>query len=521
MTRFLRWTALVLCVPGALLVPAPPAPAQRAPSIPFAHRADAFRRILYELGFVPVRDFTELGRNPPGDCVLVVLGRTDCLHPGNLPEGLKGFVEQGGVVLVATDRAPGEQVRAELRALAGVSVSGEPFAGAPESNRLFHGLPYCPILMPAKGAKPDLFRAPPQLGSPDPLSVATNAPSCLEIIAASHLRPLAWLPVGSYPERNPPVFRRPRVQFQPPGKGMTLEDMARRAQEMLSREPAEKGPLFAVGGEVGRGRALVLADHSIFINEMMIQNDNRNAEFAWNCLQWLQGEGEQRRHKALFIEEGKIHTDFNVPLKEGPGLPPGAIREGVALIEHTLARLEDRGALDATVLDHLGANRLGGLDRILRRALEVLTVLLLVYLVYRVGIRGRFRLDATVPLLAHEVARHAPTAPLLEQRRRWALESGNLWETAHGLARAWLASLPVVGAGGTPAPQGSAAAPPRIVVRGGWRQRFGLRRRFRRLWRLAHDTNPVRIRPRALRRLLRDLDEMKAALAAGSLRLER
>jgi hypothetical protein len=512
MTRFLRWTALALCVSAAMLGVAPPAPAQRVPSIPFAYRADAFRRILYELGLQPLRDFKEL-RQDPQESLVVVLGQTDCLNRRNLPKGLKDFVEQGGAVLVATDRAPGDEADGQLQELAGVTVSGQSYVGQlVEQKLLYREKPFCPLLDSKNGAIPNLFRSPSRMGPSADLSIATNAPSCLDVLRRwDFLDPVAWLPAGSFPEGNPFMLR-----HRPP----------------RSREPLGKGPLFAVGGEVGQGRALVLADHSIFINEMMIPEDNKNAEFAWNCLQWLQGEGKQR-HQALFVEEGTIYADFKVPLKEGPGLPPGAIDAGVALLERTLAKLEDRGALDAAVLDQLGVNHIGGLDRLLRRTLVVLTVLLLLYLGYRVGIRGRFRLDAAVPLLAHEVARHAPAAPLLEQRRRSALQAGNLWETAHGLARQWAASLPVIAAGGTPAPQGpcgagvsparegGASAPPRVVVRGGWRQRFGLRRRFRRLWRLAHDTAPVRVRPRALRRLLRDLDELKAALADGTLRLER
>jgi hypothetical protein len=494
MTRS-RCAALVLCVSAAVavLTLARPAAAQRSPSVPFAYRADAFRRILFELGLTPLKNFAELGEDPK-HTLLIVLGRTDCLDPDILQGSLQRLVREGGAALVATDRAPDPDAASELLAVAGVAVSGERFVGPPdEEDALYHGKDFCPKLDPATGVTPDLFRGPPRLGIPA-LTVATNAPSCLKGNELPEgIRSLAWLPYGSHAEGTRPP---------PPAKsGMRFD----RFVPMWRK----KGPLFAVGGSVGDGRVLVLADHSIFINQMMIPTDNGNAEFAWNCLEWLRGEGDQRRHKVLFVEDGFIQTDFKVPLKGGPGLPPGAARAAVVVIDDALARLEDKGTLDEALLDRLGASRFENPNPLLRRALEFVTVILLVYLIYRIGIRGRFRLDAGVPLLAHEVARHTPGAPLLEQRFRSALRAGNLWETAHGLARQWFASLP-------PA---AGAAPPRVVVRGGWWRRSSLQRRFTRLWRLAHETAPVRVSPRALRRMLRDLDEMKAALADGTLRL--
>ncbi len=507
MRRFPRCAALALCVSAALAVLAltPPAFAQRFPSVPFAYRADAFRRILFELDFKPLKTFPELEEDP-NDTLLIVLGRTDGLNPHSMPVPLGTFVEKGGAALVATDRAPAVGVARELLDLAGVKVDGRSFVSADEEDALYHDKEFCPILLPATGRTPDLFRGPPRLGLPA-LRVATNAPSCLEEEGPGpRLQRLAWLPYGSYPEGTP------RNRRPPPWRGINLEGLNR----LLGGEPRKKGPLFAVGGSVGDGRILVLADHSVFINQMMIPTDNGNAEFAWNCLEWLRGEGPRRRSKVLFVEDGVIQTDFKVPLKEGSDLPPGAARAAVIVIDDTLARLEDRGTLDEALLDRLGASPYEGPNRLLRRVLEVVTLLLLVYLIYRIGIRGRFRLDGAVPLLAHEVARHTPAAPLLEQRFRSALSAGNLWETAHGLARQWFATLP---SAQQTLPLAAGAAPPRVVVRGGWWRRSSLRRRFGRLWRLAHETTPMRVSPRALRRLLRDLDALKAELADGTLRL--
>ena len=69
---------------------------------------------------------------------------------------------------------------------------------------------------------------------------------------------------------------------------------------------------------MGNGRVLVLADHSIFINEMMLPSDNGNVEFTYNCLEWLRGDPKDGRNQVLFVEDGTINSRFEVPLKEVP-----------------------------------------------------------------------------------------------------------------------------------------------------------------------------------------------------------
>src|SRR5262249_30110277 len=80
---------------------------------------------------------------------------------------------------------------------------------------------------------------------------------------------------------------------------------------------------FAAGATVGAkgGRILVLADHSLFINGMMLQEDNGNFQFAYNCLKWLREGPEGKRDRVLFADEGKVVTDFTVPLRTLPAGP--------------------------------------------------------------------------------------------------------------------------------------------------------------------------------------------------------
>jgi hypothetical protein len=122
-------------------------------------------------------------------------------------------------------------------------------------------------------------------------------------------------------------------------------------------------------------------------------------------------------------------------------------------------------------------------------------------------------------VLAQVVAQHTPAAPLLAQRHQALLRAGNLWESAQVLARQFFAAAGIPG----PPPEAPGAdapgSPPRLLVRGGWWRRRALRRQVLHLWRLAFGPTPVRVSPAALTRLSRELDELKAALADGSLRM--
>ena len=60
--------------------------------------------------------------------------------------------------------------------------------------------------------------------------------------------------------------------------------------------PDASAPLFAVGGEIGLGKILVLADHSIFINSVMAPMETNNVEFTQILLRWL-SETQDKRHR--------------------------------------------------------------------------------------------------------------------------------------------------------------------------------------------------------------------------------
>jgi hypothetical protein len=467
-------------------------PQPQSTTYSFAYGTHVFRRMLFDQGLRPLTDFEQLHKNAP-DAILVVLGKTGCLHRTNLPEGLTQFLDQGGAVLVATDQRPSSsQARLMLAFAAGVEVANAHFVGPDDPDVLYRGKPFCPILESVQGSEPDLFRGP-RLEPSARLRVATNTPACLQAAKLylpddREIHKLAWLPAYSVAEGQKGRGRYQTITLFPPRLG---------------------GELFAVGGTHGEGRLLVLADHSIFINQMMLPDDTGNVEFTYNCLEWLR-EGK-RRHQVLLVEDDKIRTDLDVPLKQTE-LPPGAERVVAAYIDDTIARMEQQNTFNRKVWDWLLGHANGSSERIARWVVYVLTLLVVAYALYRLVLRGRHRFETTVPLLAHAAAGHTPAASLLEQRFHAALRDGNLWETAHHLARQWFATLEPLAKTGP--------RPPRVAAHGGWWRRRRLRRTFDRLWRLAHTVVPAPVRPRLFRRLLRELVELKAAFADGTLRLQ-
>jgi hypothetical protein len=552
--------AAVLAALLAALVLASPASAQKrslsSNSLkqidlpPFEQRTDAFRRILFEFGFTPLTDFRQLN-DDPARTVLIVLGDTRCLWRANFPrqtypQGLRSFVARGGAVLVATDETIDKEARDNLVELAGVTVKGETLYCKPvRSDDVYRGEKYCPIVQPVAdpwgssdpaslsgalaaavgaGSRPALFRDLRPGASAD-LRVATNAPSRLRMEGGSlprGIRGLARLPARCVAEEDSWRSMSPMDRERQP------DGPWRRALRGIMGEDETDGPLFAVGGAVGDGRVLVLADHSVFINRMILPRDTGNMEFTTNCLHWLRGGvtspaelaraasrpgGLQtvmgQRDKVLFSDDGHIHNTFNVPLKSTPvALPPGSEPAVVAAVDQTLARLEDGDRLNEFLFDGLDSLP-WSLIRLEQTALCLVTLALAVCILHRLFFRGRHRLDPAVPLLAREVARHLPAAPLLEQRRRAVLKAGNAWETARHLARQCFEAAGV--------PLSGALPRVRVTVAGGWWQRWRLVRRFRRLWRMACGDRPVRVPPAALPGLLRELEELRTALANGSI----
>ncbi len=257
------WPTLVLAALLHLIAVAPAAAQPTPPNVAFLEGTEVFRRILFERRFSPLNTFDDLAKDP-AHSILIVFGDGRPLM--DVRGGLAQFLAKGGVLFLATDKAPPDAAQEALRRTIGLSVSGKTVK-CPNKQSCYKGLDFCPFLKPVDRASPNLFRGL-TINETSLSNVASNAPSYLERTAIWWgSRELASLP-----------------------KGCVLEG----TNAALSR-----APLFAVGVDVGSGRALVLADHSIFINEMMLPEDNGNVEFTYNCLDWLRGDAKDGRDKVL------------------------------------------------------------------------------------------------------------------------------------------------------------------------------------------------------------------------------
>jgi hypothetical protein len=476
-SRFARLLLLAGCV-SFLLAGSGPVRGQRPHEPPFGQGTFLFRNLLhYNLKLTPVKDPHDLG--DPSRTILIVLGETEVL--GGLPFKLKDFLEQGGAALVATDRktlpkdtpegtnAAGNQLDREL----GVGVTGDAAVQVDNVPRYTYrgGLAECPLVQPDPDAVPALFPTIPRL------AVATNKPSYLNMklkrMEAHGLSLIASLPPGCRPS-----------EF---------------ADWDLRGVPWPPLP-FAAAGKVGRkGRLVVLADHSIFIDSMLYPKDTANAAFAESCVAWLTEGGRQPCDRVLFYEEGILRTRFDVlPVRNEPiNLPPP--EKLVPLLDRFLADAERTDTFDSILRD------LVPLQVWLTVGLVVLTLGLGFYGFCRLS-AARHRPEGGALLLATALTQNAAAGATTEQRHRAMLAGGNLWEASRPLCRACFAGQP----GGD--------RPEVAVSAGNWWQRRALRRRVLRLWELAHG-KPVRVSAAEFARLPGQIEEVKAALAAGTIHI--
>jgi hypothetical protein len=451
-----------------LLAAAPPAaraqgPAGREPA-PWGHGTHALRMILHDLKFQPLRSLDEAVLEPERT-ILVVLGETWPLDQVP-PAGVRGFVERGGAVLIATDRTrrpspvePWEETFAVAVREAPVTVvagfQANAYRGHPDMRE-------CPLLRAGDNAGSPLFRD-------IRLGVATNRPGSLDV-------------------RRSPVGATLKVLARYPRECMSSD--APRLSIQIEGQPPALPPIFAAGGDWGAGRVLVLADHSVFINDMMLQTDNDNIPFAYNCLEWLSAD---RRRRVFFCEEGEVNTKFDVPVAEPPLPPPGP------WLNELIQGIEQENLFNQTILRRFPPGQ------IFRVLLLALTGLLLLYGLARL-MKSRYRVEPAAAPLAQAVNRQLALQAVLHQRHQDMLRADNLWEAARTLARQCFEP----GA----APNGNGA--PRVRVQGGWWERRRLSGQVNRLWRLAFGARPERVTATEFVDLVREMEAVKAALAKGT-----
>lgn len=313
------------------------APAQAVPESPPGRDTRAFRAVLRGAGFRPLANFDEAAADPRSHAVIVLGDPTplDQLEAG----GLATLVANGAALLVATDRPTGD----ELTQMTGYAVDGRLLRGPIRFDQLYRqNFVDCPAVQPQTGFSFIRLPEPTFDGLTDP-PVYANRPSFLEAAERGNFRNfpvLAQLPVNSgYSEGG--------------------------------RRWYFNGPVpFAVAGRVRAGRAMLVADHSVFIDSMLLQTDNANLVLAVRVADWLAEGG--KRSAVLFIDDGEVITDFDTRLSipATPPLPP--LSALAPIINQTIAGLEREDAFNQMILGMVPHGRILGTAALVTAVLAAL-----------------------------------------------------------------------------------------------------------------------------------------------------
>lgn len=478
----------------ALLVP--PSSFGQAEDDPFRVGTHVFRLFMHHNQITPLANWNDVTDNPE-ETILVLLGEVN-----RIPINLDWFVRNGGAVLLASDH---EILNNDIANLTGHYLMGHRVytapPRAPKETRVpkdflyLRGgeiVPQCVIVDPTLEGGPDLFWNAPLGKRKAKLRVVTNRAGFvgrLDFNNRPGVHVLAEFPIGCWNSLS---------------------------QGFLQRWDNKR---FAVSAEAGKGRLLLLSDHSVFINEMVLQEDNNNLDFTYQVITWLK---DGKRKKVLFVEDGTIQTQLKVPLRG---------RE--VTIQDLEADLVNIGNGQAREIQKNNA-RSNGLNR------EVLGFLnegpgraifgresgdnfyLLLILIAGVGaaafglfslMRASHRNDTTVPLFETISGRQRAAVSPLILRQRAALHADDLREFGREAAREWFAALP-----GCPEDETS-PHPPRIEARGGWWKQRQVRQEVLGLWHLARESEMSPLSQQEYRQLLARIDRLQLAIDAGELRI--
>ena len=448
-----------------MLVPAV-APAQAVS--PFDRGSQAFRAVLNRGGLKPL-DLVQEALADPSKSMIVLFGKTSVYDRQFADDGLKRFIRRGGAVLFASDQFGRGEMWTQLE----IGINGSIIV-APEQDKssLYRGeYVDCPLLQQPKRLR---FRSKLDLlGS---LRVATNRPSFLNRMPMSDEESFG-------PDLGPPRLNQARVIAESPAGSLVPNAF----QQFIAPEGRY---LLAIADTLGKGRYAVCADHSLFLNLMMLQTDNDNIAFAMKLTRWLSDDG--KRTQVHFVDDGRVRTDFNLNIDYvDPPLPHPDV----------LGPMVDQlmGSLERDDFFNQGINKLIPSYRILRMALLALTVLTSGLFLMRL-ISRRYRADRAVARLPERLLDLA-TLSTPEIMPTPASISAAARELAQGtLERLLNGSL-------------DARHPPLTTGSGAWVARV------RTIWETATDQSRRAGRPADLERLARDLVDLQKAVERGDVRL--
>jgi hypothetical protein len=431
--------------------------AGQSSDISFTNNNHFFRYILEQLQIQALDNLADAAGDPE-HTILIVFGPAGSLN--QVPSGVVQFIKSGGAVLIATKQFLDEDLEDRL----GLSVRGKTVQEPKDSEAAYRQQSALPLVKAVQGSKE------PWHGLQ---RVACNCPSYLQV-------------------RNP-----------------QLRTIAEYAEDRVVVEPEfgrRRFPgslIFAAAGDWDKGRLLVLADESVFNNEMMMQEDNDNFALAYQSLQWLNDAG--RRNRAYFVDNRRTATDFLGVLAELSKPPPPPLE----ILNRMVAGMENDNFFNRFVL---GPSR--DMWPIWRGVTLGLALVVMGWGLFKLS---RLRL----PAAGEASAMPPPSASavgLIDQRHQTMVAAGNLYEGARDLCRQSFRSLGV--APGPTAQDGPRLPPlPGMVAHGTYRENRNLHQIVARAWALAYG-DPRRISAHQFAIVVRQLDELKNAVREHRLLLD-
>jgi hypothetical protein len=505
-TRALAATVLLAAIMG--LTTAPPARAQQPKGFPDPAQqqpiqipgggTELFRALMDkdEFGIKPItaRELNNMWQGSD-DLIVVVIGFPDA----NALDWARKAIQANGAALIATDNS------LWLRDADGGNHVGR-FNGNhiwADRDDSYRGDQECPLVVPISpderlrdAEKPgrvwSAFRGLTKL--------ATNRPTYIEEpvdYRGEYQHPLARLPKSSINSRT--------------GQGFF------------------RAPLFAVGGD-GRdlpGRPgyafLAVADSSVFINQMVMEQNTDNLEFTFRTIEYLQGPDKHRK-RCLFFENGRIIEKFDglrgALAKPKPKIPPESMPnigslfgknqdKLVAWADNLADKVQTNDWLHETLVGPRGSarerNRFGGWVEVVAVFLAIAISLFLL----RRSWRARHAMDVPPPPTTGAGAASTGPPGVFDRRQRELVRRNNLYEPVRNLMREFFDS---VGAPPNPGPR-----LPTLEISDEVRKPESLRQAIRDMWRIAYGP-PTHISAQRWFELEPYFDRLRKAHADGKWR---
>jgi hypothetical protein len=505
-----RYGPVVLAVLAPLLLTALASGQQQMVAPPWG--THAFRWHLHNwYNLKPVPTVADLKLVKPSETVLIVFGDLTVLDEIDSPPGaLKDFIARGGSVLIASDR----QEDTRLSAF-NVTIAGDP-AKVPLR---WEEPDFQPIRIPvtAPDGQIHIVEQWRWIAERDTTFKGWVAPPLIKLVFSDerviHVPRHLWEqhPAERYLESDDWILAKDCIGNKHPifancTKGIVAYNSSfiRRGAgsdtKLLSCFPPFPSParfpppgrLWEPAFIVGADRVLIMASHTPFTNSPPTHRDTTdNLTFMTNTLTWLT-DNRQRKH-ALFVDNGLVVTDFDVPLVDIEITPE--------MFNAILRQAENINFANQLLLDYLPKQTL------LRVLLVVGLVAMTFYGLWRFA-AARFRQDDSVPLVEAKLAQaEADQLPPMVRRQRIRLQANNFLEAACVVARECFER------DGRPPP----GRP--VVVAGTPAERHELQWAVDKLWALAQgavDTEALPVDSFAA--VVRLAARVKAGLARGALR---